>query len=482
VSGVSRLAALSNARRFVSAFASRFGSTILSFLLLLVASRLLPIDDYGLYVFLFSVGSALGLIAALGQQILVLKHYRREAPREDAGNRALVAVNMRWLALGCGTLLLASLAFGVFGRGLAHPYDGLWIAFAFAGVFAASEYLQSYFRVHGRINLSLLPREIVWRAASSLGLLAAAVAGLLAGGVGAMAIVTLLLAAATAYQAVVFLRDEGLGWTRGGGSAPAEWRAETGWFIANNVLNAAQSYLETILIGVLLGLDKAAFYFVAVRISQLLTLPVAAIDTVGVPMIAERFQHDDRAGAQRIVGRLSLGAFAISGLGAVCLALIAPFVLHLFNPAFVEHVDVLVVLCALAVGHAFFGPGSWLLMIGGGERFFLIARAALFIAYLALLAGLGQAFGLIGIAAAGLAFSVASNCVAARWIAGVWGVDVMATSFFLSRRALKPAAHSGMPRWQDLLFIRLSRSANDATDYFQIPTGRVVEVGTQVSI
>ena len=44
------------------------------------------------------------------------------------------------------------------------------------------------------------------------------------------------------------------------------------------------------------------------------------------------------------------------------------------------------------------------------------------------------------------------------------------------------AAHSGMPRWQDLLFIRLSRSANDATDYFQIPTGRVVEVGTQVTV
>jgi len=63
-----------------------------------------------------------------------------------------------------------------------------------------------------------------------------------------------------------------------------------------------------------------------------------------------------------------------------------------------------------------------------------------------------------------------------------WQFDIISTSFFLSRRALKPAAHSGMPRWQDLLFIRLSRSANDATDYFQIPTGRVVEVGTQVTI
>jgi KUP system potassium uptake protein len=63
-----------------------------------------------------------------------------------------------------------------------------------------------------------------------------------------------------------------------------------------------------------------------------------------------------------------------------------------------------------------------------------------------------------------------------------WQFDIMSTSFFLSRRALKPAAHSGMPRWQDRLFIGLTRVASDATDFFHIPTGRVVEVGTQVTI
>ena len=50
-----------------------------------------------------------------------------------------------------------------------------------------------------------------------------------------------------------------------------------------------------------------------------------------------------------------------------------------------------------------------------------------------------------------------------------WQFDIMSTSFFVSRRSLKPSAQSGMPRWQDHLFIALSRSANDATDYFQIP-------------
>ncbi|MGV6875107.1 potassium transporter Kup [Pseudochelatococcus sp. B33] len=60
--------------------------------------------------------------------------------------------------------------------------------------------------------------------------------------------------------------------------------------------------------------------------------------------------------------------------------------------------------------------------------------------------------------------------------------DIMSTSFFLSRRSIRPAAKSGMPLWQDHLFISLARNAADATDFFQIPTGRVVEVGTQVTV
>ena len=60
--------------------------------------------------------------------------------------------------------------------------------------------------------------------------------------------------------------------------------------------------------------------------------------------------------------------------------------------------------------------------------------------------------------------------------------DVMSTSFFLSRRALRPAGVSRMPRWQDKLFIALARSSDDASRYFHIPSGRAVEIGTQITI
>ncbi|MFC5387451.1 potassium transporter Kup [Aquamicrobium segne] len=63
-----------------------------------------------------------------------------------------------------------------------------------------------------------------------------------------------------------------------------------------------------------------------------------------------------------------------------------------------------------------------------------------------------------------------------------WKFDIMTSSFFLSRRSLKASASAGIPVWQDRIFIGLARSAADATEYFQIPTGRVVEIGTQVAI
>jgi KUP system potassium uptake protein len=60
--------------------------------------------------------------------------------------------------------------------------------------------------------------------------------------------------------------------------------------------------------------------------------------------------------------------------------------------------------------------------------------------------------------------------------------DIMATSFFLGRRSVVPSAHSGMPLWQDKLFIFLMRNAANPTDFFKIPYGRVVELGAQVTV
>jgi len=61
-------------------------------------------------------------------------------------------------------------------------------------------------------------------------------------------------------------------------------------------------------------------------------------------------------------------------------------------------------------------------------------------------------------------------------------IEMGGSSFFLSRRTLRPDPESEMPRWQNRLFRWLYGGAEDATEYFRVPHDRVVEVGTQVTI
>jgi len=60
--------------------------------------------------------------------------------------------------------------------------------------------------------------------------------------------------------------------------------------------------------------------------------------------------------------------------------------------------------------------------------------------------------------------------------------DTMDTSFFVSRETLIPAVAPGMAMWRERLFVSMSKMAVKATDFFHVPTNRVVELGTQVEL
>ena len=63
------------------------------------------------------------------------------------------------------------------------------------------------------------------------------------------------------------------------------------------------------------------------------------------------------------------------------------------------------------------------------------------------------------------------------------GFEVMDTSFFLSRETVIPTADMrGMALWRDHVFAWMSRNATRATDFFNIPPNRVVELGTHIEI
>jgi KUP system potassium uptake protein len=60
--------------------------------------------------------------------------------------------------------------------------------------------------------------------------------------------------------------------------------------------------------------------------------------------------------------------------------------------------------------------------------------------------------------------------------------DMMDTSFFVSRAVIVASPTPGMMKWRERLFVSLSKNAMNAADFFNIPTNRVIEMGTRVEI
>ena len=56
------------------------------------------------------------------------------------------------------------------------------------------------------------------------------------------------------------------------------------------------------------------------------------------------------------------------------------------------------------------------------------------------------------------------------------------TSFFLSRETYKRTGGAGLNTWQEWLFVQLLKTASDAAGFFNLPPGRVDELGAQVEI
>jgi len=60
--------------------------------------------------------------------------------------------------------------------------------------------------------------------------------------------------------------------------------------------------------------------------------------------------------------------------------------------------------------------------------------------------------------------------------------DIMETTFYLSRETIVPSMTKRMMPLRARLFSAMSKNATSASDFFKIPTNRVVELGTQLVI
>jgi KUP system potassium uptake protein len=81
-------------------------------------------------------------------------------------------------------------------------------------------------------------------------------------------------------------------------------------------------------------------------------------------------------------------------------------------------------------------------------------------------------------------FKEAPNVPAALGQCAVCGHDlnILETSFFLSRETLIPSGMPEMALWRERLFVWMARNAQSAMSFFRVPSNRVIELGTQVEL
>lgn len=58
-------------------------------------------------------------------------------------------------------------------------------------------------------------------------------------------------------------------------------------------------------------------------------------------------------------------------------------------------------------------------------------------------------------------------------------IDIEHAAFFLGHRKIVADSRYGLPAWQDDIYVALTKSAVDATEFYRIPAGRVVEIGVR---
>ncbi len=386
----------------------RLASTGLSIALLAVLTRSLGPEEYGRFVVLLSIGTMLGQVLPLGQQALLLKHYRPNSPPEQ--NWALLRTNSAWLAAGTGLIVLTAATLSP-----ANVMPGLPAALIFAAIFALTEYFLNFFRVHGRMAWALVPRENAWRLLVLCTIPAWAWQETSPAGHHAFLLATGLLFLPVAVQVAKFIRTEGLAWIRAKNPVPARWRRESGYFFGANVLFASANYLDTIVIGAVIGLQEAAIYFTAFRISKLLEMPKLILNTAIIPRLAAACQTADRPAIQRILRQMVVFALAPTVIAGLLTIMLCRSLLGVFDPSFAGHAHILVILVFVTGTVVGLGEGEPTMKMAGGEKQQLIAYSLLLLVHLFLLTVLGNLLGLTGVTVAyGL------HVTARAWFARHW--------------------------------------------------------------
>ena len=411
------------------------GLTYLSYVIL---SRLMGITEYGYFAFGLSLATILAIGANFGQQTAILRYWPAEMVAGHP-SKALAALRsggaltiIAGLAISLG-LILVGVGTAAAGQG---PVLHLYAAAVLILPLALAEYWSSALRAQGSVWTGLSPRDLIWRTALPLAVVALWYSGVALSGWAALLLTAAVLALALALQ-YVLARARHYEIAAGFGGLGGYW-AEHGKasrsFFFGTVLDSAALNMDIIFVGLLVTPAAAGVYFNAFRTAGLLTLFMFAITLVVAPMVARHYHAGEMRKAQAITALCAWAGFLFSLVVFVGFLLFGDQVMSLFGGSHEQGALLLVILSVGLLVDAATGPSRIVMMMTGHERAYVYLFGAVIVAGMIVQVPVIMAWGAVGAAVVNTLARIGAQLAIAIYSRRRIGLDTTLLGAFLVNR------------------------------------------------
>lgn len=364
-------------RGIAGVFALRITITALNFGLISLAATALGVSAFGTYSILFSAAGLVSIIATAGQQILLMRSWNEYSSDGQIGllkgalifgglvcvsGSVIVAIPFyAWLAMTHGmaiaasvTLYLVALSFLLTTSHLVRTAIGVGIGDGFG-------------------NLALVVPPILYLL-FCLGTATQADIGLVFLLMAAGAICCIAIHAAALFR-IIQRRFPGFKTEKAIYDLPL-WRQRTLKLWLSNSLEAANQYIDVLIIGALMSPAIAGGYFVISRLANAFAMATDAIHMFSTRHIPDLYYRRQFAQLGKLLDTVAAVILAVIAGGLVFIACGGPWILKVFSEAYVPYYGALMVLSFGMAAVAAAGPSGSILMLTGHEGRYLWVTSA----------------------------------------------------------------------------------------------------------
>lgn len=384
-------------RGIASVFVLKCAIIVSNFALVILAARTLSFDEFGLFSILYSAAGLFCIVATVGQQITIMRQWNEHVAAGDAATlKGALYFSALLAVLGC-----AGVALGFY----------IWSSVTHTAVIAIAVTLYLVTFSVLQITNHLVRTAVNVEAGDGVGNLFVVCPALVYLGwallTGARVEISTIffiftagsVAALAVHGTLIWRKLQALFpdfWSTSPRYDVPAWRASSIKLWISNGMEAANQYIDVLIVGYLMSPAAAGAYFVTVRLANAFATAADTVHMFATRHIPELYYQKKTRELNDLLNIVAAVTVVIVAGGLLVMLPGGKLLLSIFNTTYTEYSGALALQCLGTAAVAAAGPSGTILMLTGHEGRFLTIITATVVARVALFWLLIPHFGIMG--------------------------------------------------------------------------------------